>query len=75
MASPQASLWKAAMAEELESITILKVFESLPIPPYTRAVPVKCVYKVKLGLYGEVTRKKARLEVYGFMQKKWCRYG
>jgi hypothetical protein len=69
MSSPQASLWKAAMDAELESITTLNVFESLLLPPCTRAILVKCVYKIETGLSGEVTRYKARLVVCGFMQK------
>jgi hypothetical protein len=69
MSYVQSSLWQEAMEAELLSVTTLQVFDSLPLPPYTRAIPVKWVYKIKTGLSGEVTRNKARLVVCGFMQK------
>jgi hypothetical protein len=69
MSFAQSTLWQEAMEAELLSITTLQVFDSLPLPPYTRAIPVKWIYKIKTGICGEVTWKKARLVVCGFMQK------
>jgi hypothetical protein len=69
LASPQASQCQAAMAAAVQSLTTLNVFESLPLPPFQRAIPVKWVFKLKQGDKGEILRYKARLVVCGFMQK------
>jgi hypothetical protein len=61
------------MDDEMKSLTDLSIFESAPLPPYQRAIPVKWVFKLKTGENGEVLRHKARLVVCGFMQKKGYR--
>jgi hypothetical protein len=69
LASPQAPEWQAAMADEMESLTDLCVFETASLPPFTKAIPVKWVFKLKTGDDGKHLRYKARLVVCGFMQK------
>jgi hypothetical protein len=69
LASPRAPQWQAAMDDEMKSLTDLSVFESAPLPPFTKAIPVKRVCKLKTGDDGKPLRYKARLVVCGFMQR------
>jgi hypothetical protein len=57
------------MDDEIKFLTDLSVFESAPLPPFTKAIPVKWVFKLKTGDDGKPLRYKARLVVCGFMQK------
>jgi hypothetical protein len=57
------------MDDEMKSLTDLRLFESAPLPPFTKAIPVKWVFKLKTGDDGKPLRYKARLVVCGFMQR------
>ena len=57
------------MTDEMQSLKDLCVFESGPLPPYTKALPVKWVFKLKTGEDGKPLRYKARVVVCGFMQR------
>jgi hypothetical protein len=69
LSSPQASQWQVEVDDEVQPLTTLSVFESLPLPPFHRAIRFKWVFKLKTGDKGEILRYKARLVVCGFMQK------
>jgi hypothetical protein len=69
LASPQAPEWQAAMSDEMKSLTDLCVFETASLPPFTKAIPVKWVFKLKSGDDGRPLRYKAMLVVCGFMQR------
>jgi hypothetical protein len=57
------------MTDEMTSLRELCVFESGPLPPFTKAIPVKWVFKLKTEDDGQPLRNKARIVVCGFMQR------
>jgi hypothetical protein len=58
------------MDNEIKSITTLEVYDSLPIPPYQKCIPVKWVYKIKRDKEGIILNYKARVVVMGFFQRE-----
>ncbi|KAF8056151.1 Retrovirus-related Pol polyprotein from transposon TNT 1-94 [Scenedesmus sp. PABB004] len=74
MASPQASEWTAAMAEEHSSLLGHGTWD-LRLPPRgTKLIPCRWVYKIKYNTDGSVERFKARLVVKGFHQRAGIDY-
>jgi hypothetical protein len=57
MSSSQSAQWQEAMEAELLSITTLKVFDSIPLPSYTRAIPFKWEQKINWSLWGSDTQQ------------------
>jgi hypothetical protein len=57
------------MTDEMESLRRLCVFELGPLPLFTKAIPVKWVFKLKTGEDGQPLCYKARIAVCGFMQR------
>ncbi len=53
----------------MTSLRDLCVFESGPLPPLTKAIPVKWVLKLRTGEDGQPLRYKARVVVCGFLQR------
>ena len=67
---PQSTQWRAAMAEELQSLLSSNTWDLVSLPVGAKAVPVKWVFKIKRDQNGSVTRFKARLVVQGFRQQQ-----
>ena len=57
------------MTDEMTSLRDMCVFESGPLHLYTKAIPVKWVFKLKTGEDGQPLRYKARVVVCGFLQR------
>lgn len=74
MARPDAHLWKAAMQEEIESLTTNSTWSLTELPAGKRAIGSKWVFKVKRNTDGEIVRHKARLVAKGFNQQKGIDY-
>ena len=59
--------WRAAMQEEINSIHSNRTWSLVPLPPNTKAISSKWVFKLKPGT-GQQPRFKARLVARGFEQ-------
>ena len=59
--------WRAAMQEEINSIHSNRTWSLVPLPPHTKAISSKWVFKIKPGS-GNQPRFKARLVARGFEQ-------
>lgn len=71
MASPQASDWRAAADDEMASLIKAQVFHYVPrssLPPQSKVVSCKWVFKVKRHADGSIEQYKARLCACGFDQ-------
>src|SRR5436190_14614069 len=70
MSSPDAKLWKDAIASELQSIADNNTWCIVPQVPHGRQ-PIGCkwVFKRKFNLDGSIERYKARLVAKGFAQR------
>ena len=70
MNSPDAPLWKKAINSEIESIMHNHMWEIVDLPPGTKTIGYKGIFKKKLKPYGSIEKYKARLVAKGFKQKK-----
>jgi hypothetical protein len=61
--------WRAAMAEEMDSIKENGTWELCNLPAGHRPIGLKWVYKLKKNPAGEVVRHKARLVAKGYAQR------
>lgn len=71
---PDAHLWKQAITEEYDSLLRNETFELVDLPMDRKAIACKWVFKSKRNSSGEVVRKKARLVIKGFSQRKGVDY-
>ena len=69
LAAPDADQWRQAMDEEMASLMANKTWELSALPPGSKAIPCKWVYKIKRDSKGNVERYKARLVAKGFAQR------
>lgn len=68
--SPDASMWKTAMQEEIEALHKNKTWELVPLPSGRKAIGNKWVYKIKRDSNDQIERYRARLVVKGYAQKE-----
>jgi hypothetical protein len=62
--------WRAAMDEEMVSITENKTWELSTLPRGHKAIGMKWVYKVKREPAGKIVKHKARLVAKGYTQRQ-----
>ncbi|KAJ0041960.1 hypothetical protein Pint_17978 [Pistacia integerrima] len=70
MTSRDASLWKEAVNNEIESIMSNHTWEVVNFPPGTKPIGCKWIFKKKLKTDGSIDKYKARLFAKGYTQKK-----
>ena len=68
--SPDAVFWKEAIKSELDSIIQNHTWELVTLPPGTKLLDTKWIFKRKFKPDGSLDKFKARLVVKGFRQKK-----
>ena len=61
-------LWRTAMQEEIDSIHCNQTWSLVSLPPNTKAITSKWVFKIKPSTHGKQARFKARLVARGFEQ-------
>ena len=66
--------WKKAMIEKLSAIERTKTWELTDLPHNKKSIDLKWVFKLKLNPNGSIDKRKARLVVRGFLQKKGLDY-
>jgi hypothetical protein len=71
MARPDASVWRAAMDREKQSLHDMNAFEEVDLPLGEKAVGLKWVYDYKMDPLGNkiLGKEKARLVAQGFTQR------
>lgn len=74
LTSPQATEWKRAINEEIESLESQGTWEIVDLPQDKRCIGCKWIFKLKTDSEGKITRFKARLVAQGFSQEKGIDY-
>eukprot|EP00951_Prasinocladus_malaysianus_P026715 scaffold237829_cov15-Prasinocladus_malaysianus.AAC.1 len=74
LSSDSASLWKAAMDEEMKALLENDTWTLEELPRGAQPVPVKWVFKIKRDAHGNIERYKARLVAKGFRQREGIDY-
>lgn len=66
--------WREAMDVEIASIVKNETWELVDLPPGSKVIGVKWIYKTKLNELGEIDKFKARLVAKGYTQKQGIDY-
>ena len=74
MRSPEATFWKEAINNEIESIMNNNTWILTDLPLGTKVLGCKWIFKKKLKTDGTIERFKARLVVQGYTQKAGIDY-
>ena len=74
ISSDQSQQWKAAMDDEMHSLTENKTWVLMKLPCGRQAIKCKWIYKIKQKSDGTIDRFKARLVAKGFSQKEGIDY-
>jgi len=69
ISSPESKHWLSAIKDELDMITVKKVFTFVPRSPSYNVIPCRWVFKVKRDVNGNVLKYKARLVAKGYAQQ------
>ena len=70
MSTPEAQMRKEAINSEIESILSNHTWELTNLPPDSKPIGCKWIFKRKLKLDGSIDKYKARLVVKGYRQKE-----
>ncbi|CAI7803616.1 unnamed protein product [Closterium sp. NIES-53] len=68
LSGPEAEKWKQSVKEEYDSLLENETWELCELPPGTKAISSKLIFRHKYGPDGELTRYKSRLVAKGFQQ-------
>lgn len=71
---PEASYWKEAVNSEIESIMQNHTWELVDLPPGSKPLGCKWIFKRKLKTDGTIDKYKARLVVKGYKQQEGVDY-
>ena len=74
MSSPLALYWKEAINDEVESILQNHTWELVDLPPGSKPLGYKRIFKKKMKAYGSIDKYKARLVIKGYKQKEGLDY-
>ena len=74
MTGPEAPLWKEAVNNEIESIMQNHTWELVDLPPGSKPLGYKWIFKRKMKADGSIDKYKARLVVKGYRQKEGLDY-
>ncbi|RVW73229.1 Retrovirus-related Pol polyprotein from transposon TNT 1-94 [Vitis vinifera] len=74
MSSPKASYWKEAINSEIESILQNHTWELVDLPPGTKTLGCKWIFKKKMKADGSIDKYKARLVAKGYKQREGLDY-
>ena len=70
MSNPEAPYWKEAINDEVESILKNHTWELVDLPPGSKPLGYKWIFKKKMKANGSIDKYKARLVIKGYKQKK-----
>ena len=70
MSSPEAQYWKEAVNNEIESIMQNHTWELVDLPPGSKPLGYKWIFKRKIKADGSIDKYKARLVIKGYKQKE-----
>ena len=74
MSSPEAPNWKEAINDEVESILKNHTWELVDLPPGSKPLGYKWIFKKKMKADGSIDKYKARLVIKGYKQKEGLDY-
>ena len=74
MSSPEDPYWKKAINDEVESILQNHTWELVDLPPSSKPLGYKWIFKKKMKAYGPIDKYKARLIIKGYNQKEGLDY-
>ncbi|KAM1495899.1 hypothetical protein ACFXTO_030567 [Malus domestica] len=74
MSSSEASLWKEAIESEMESIIENNTWELVDLPPGSKPIGHKWIFKKKLKADGTIDKFKERLVAKGYRRKEGLDY-
>ena len=69
MSSPEVPYWKEAINDEVESILQNHTWELVDLPPGSKPLGYKWIFKKKMKADGSIDKYKARLVIKGYKQK------
>ena len=70
ISSPDALFWRKSINNEIDSIMANHTWELVDLPPGTKPIRCKWIFKRKLNPDGYIDKFKARLLAKGYTQKK-----
>ena len=74
MSSPEAPYWKESINDEVESILQNDTWELMDLPPGSKPLGYKWIFKKKMKADGSIDKNKARLVIKGYKQKEGFDY-
>ena len=74
MSSPEAPYWKEAINDEVESILQNHTWKLVDLPPGSKPLGYKWIFKKKMKADGSIDKYKARLVIKGYKQKEGLDY-
>ena len=74
MSTPEAPMWKEAINSEIESIMHNYIWELVDLPPGSKPLGCKWIFKRKMKTDGSIDKYKARLIAKGYKQKEGLNY-
>ena len=74
MNSLEGSLWKEAIKSEIDSILQNHMWELVDLPPSSKPLGYKWIFKRKMKTDGTINKYKARLVIKGYKQKEGLDY-
>ena len=74
MSSPEAPYWKQAINDEVESILKNHTWELVDLPPGSKPLGYKWIFKKKMKADGSIDKYKSRLVIKGYKQKEGLDY-